>query len=230
MVVDLYVDGTIVSGMTGVRIVDWNIANKTITLSKGFTETFSQNSVYNLYAHNSKDKELTGIEAIFNDNITTLYGNTKANYGYLQGRKVSKTLVQYDEAVLIDELDRQALFYNSTPDMILMSHDMRQHYQSLLLNTRINTDVVNLAGGYKAISMNGVPMVADRFIPEGTFYIVNSKLFGIHELCDWEWLSNDKGQILRQKEGYPVHTATLVKYCDIVCDKPCAITKCSLSA
>ena len=230
MVVDLYADGTKVAAMAGSRIFEWNTANKTLVLSNDFSETFSQDSVYELYAHNSKDKELTGLEAIFNDNITTLYGNTKANYSYLQGRKVSKTLNQYTEAVLIEEIDRQSLFFNSNPDMILMSHDMRQKYQTILQSTRINTDVVNLAGGYKAISMNGVPMVADRFVPSGTFYIVNTKLFGIHELCDWEWLSNDKGQILRQKEGYPVHTATLVKYADIVCDKPCAITKCSVSA
>ena len=52
----------------------------------------------------------------------------------------------------------------------------------------------------------------------------------MHELCDWEWLSNDKGQILRQKEGYPVHSATLVKYADLICDKPCAITKCITTA
>lgn len=230
MVVDLYVDGVLCSDMVGVRIVDWDIANKTVVLSKAFTETYSSSKAYTLYAHNAKGKELTGLDAIFNSNITSLYGNTKADYAYLQGRTVSKTSVQYTEAVLIDEIDRQGLFFGSNPDMILMSHDMRQKYQSLLLNTRINTDVVNLAGGYKAISMNGVPMVADRFVKEGTMYIVNTKLFGMHELCDWEWLSNDKGQILRQKEGYPVHTATLVKYADLICDKPCAITKCITSA
>ena len=229
MVVDLYVDDVLCENMTGVRIVDWNTENKTIVLSKAFTETYSSSKTYTLYAHNAKGKELTGIEAIFNDDITTLYGNTKEDYAYLQGRVVSKASSEYTEAVLIDEIDRQSQFFNSNPDMILLSHDMRQKYQSLLLNTRLNTDVVNLAGGYKAISINGVPMVADRFVKDGTMYILNTKLFGMHELCDWEWLSNDKGQILRQKEGYPVHTATLVKYADLICDKPCAITKCVVS-
>ena len=228
--VDLYVDGTIAPAMSGARIIDWDIANKTITLSIAFSETWSNSKTYTLYAHNSKDKELTGLGAIFDSNISTLYGNTKADYSYLQGRTVSKTSVQYDESVLIDEIDRQSVYFNSNPNMVLMSYDMRQKYVALLLNTRINTDVVNIAGGYTAVSVNGVPMVADRFVEEGCMYILNTNLFGIHELCDWEWLSNDKGQILRQKEGYPVHTATLVKYADLICDKPCAVTKCITSA
>ena len=230
MTVDIYVDGTVISAMSGARIIDWDTNAKTITLSIAFSESFSSTKSYIVYAHNAKDKELTGLDAIFNSSITELYGNTKSDYAYLQGRLAEYTDTQYTEAVLISELDRQALYFDSTPDMILMSYDMRQKYQSLLLNTRVNTDVMNLAGGYKAISMNGVPMIADRFVPTGTMYIVNTKLFGIHELCDWEWLTNDKGQILRQKEGYPVHTATLVKYADLVCDKPCAITKCVTSA
>ncbi|MBQ7603073.1 MAG: phage major capsid protein [Clostridia bacterium] len=230
MAVDVYVDGTIASAMSGARIIDWNIPNKTITLSIAFSETWNNNKTYTMYAHNSKDKELTGLGAIFDNNITSLYGNTKSSTKYLQGRLVSKTSNQYTEGVLIDEIDKQSVYYGSNPNMILMSYDMRQKYISLLLNTRINTDVVNVAGGFTAVSVNGVPMIADRFVEEGSMYIINTNLFEIHELCDWEWLSNDKGQILRQKEGYPVHTATLVKYADLICDKPCAVTKCITSA
>ena len=230
MVVDIYKNGTIIEAMSGARIVDWTMSQNKIKLSRAFSESFSSSNTYEVYAHNSKDKELTGLETIFNDNITSIYGNIKANSAYLQGRVVSKQLSEFDEVALIEEIDRQSAFFGSNPNMILMSHDMRQHYQSILLNTRVNTDVVNLAGGYKAISMNGVPIVADRFIESGTMFVLNTELFGLHELCDWEWLTNDKGQILRQKEGYPVHTATLVKYADIVCDKPCAVTKCIVSS
>ena len=230
MCVDLYEDGTKVDAMSGARIIDWNVASKTITLSVAFSQTYSGSKTYTLYAHNSKDKELTGINAIFNSSITNIYGHNKADYAYLQGRTVSKTSVQYTEGVLIDEIDRQSLYFNSTPDMVIMAQDMRQKYLSLLLDTRLNTDVISLEGGYKAISINGVPIIADRFVEDGSMYILNTKLFGMHELCDWEWLSNDKGQILRQKEGYPVHSATLVKYADLICDKPCAITKCITTA
>ncbi len=230
MCIDLYEDGTKVEAMSGARIIDWNVANKTITLSIPFSQTYSSTKTYSLYAYNSKDKELTGINAIFNSSITSIYGHNKSDYAYLQGRLVSKTSSQYTEGVLIDEIDRQNLYYNSTPDMVIMAQDMRQKYLSLLLDTRLNTDVVELSGGFKAISINGVPIVADRFVEDGAMYILNTKLFGMHELCDWEWLSNDKGQILRQKEGYPVHSATLVKYANLVCDKPCAITKCITTA
>ncbi|MBQ9791097.1 MAG: phage major capsid protein, partial [Clostridia bacterium] len=72
----------------------------------------------------------------------------------------------------------------------------------------------------KAISYNGIPVIADRFVPEDTMYLLNTKDFELHQLCDWQWLEGNDGKIIKQKEGYPTYTATLVKYADLICDKP----------
>ena len=77
-----------------------------------------------------------------------------------------------------------------------------------------------LAGGYKAISYNGIPVVADRFCPSGTMYILNTDDFTLHQLCDWQWLAGDDGKVLRQVAGKPVYTATLVKYAELICARP----------
>ena len=34
------------------------------------------------------------------------------------------------------------------------------------------------------------------------------------------YLESENGRILRQTLGKPTYTATLVKYCDLICDKP----------
>lgn len=34
------------------------------------------------------------------------------------------------------------------------------------------------------------------------------------------YLETENGKILRQTQGKPTYTATLVKYCDLVCDRP----------
>ena len=83
-----------------------------------------------------------------------------------------------------------------------------------------NVDVMELAGGFKTLSYNGIPLVYDRFIEEGSMYLLNTKAFKLHQLCDWQYLETENGKILRQTQGKPTYTATLVKYCDLVCDRP----------
>ena len=67
---------------------------------------------------------------------------------------------------------------------------------------------------------NGIPVVSDRFCPEGTMYLLNTDDFVLHQLCDWQFLEGEDGRILKQVAGKPVYTATLVKYADLICLKP----------
>ena len=75
--------------------------------------------------------------------------------------------------------------------------------------------------GFTAIDFNGVPIVTDRFCPEGTLYLLNTDDFKLHQLCDWQWLEGEDGKILKQIPGKPVYTATLVKYAELICARPC---------
>ena len=77
------------------------------------------------------------------------------------------------------------------------------------------------------MSYNGIPVVSDRFIADDTMYLLNTKDFTLHQLCDWQWLEGEDGRIIRQTTGYPVYTATLVKYADLICDRPAGQAKLS---
>jgi hypothetical protein len=83
---------------------------------------------------------------------------------------------------------------------------------------------MDLAGGYKTMSFNGIPVVSDRFCPPGTMYLLNTDDFAIHQLCDWEWIEGEDGKILKQLENKPVYRATLVKYAELLCSRPWAQT------
>ena len=50
---------------------------------------------------------------------------------------------------------------------------------------------------------------------------MNSDDFTLHQLCDWKWLEGEDGKVIKQIAGKPSYTATLVKYADLVCAKPC---------
>ena len=105
--------------------------------------------------------------------------------------------------------------------MIICSSGVKRAFQNHLATYKRNVDVMELKGGYKAISYNGIPIVSDRFCPEGTMYLLNSEDFTLHQLCDWAWLEGEDGKILKQNANKPTYSATLVKYADLLCNKPC---------
>jgi hypothetical protein len=90
---------------------------------------------------------------------------------------------------------------------------------------RLNVDYQNLDGGYKALSFNGIPWVADRFVETGALYALNSNDFKLHQLCDWRWLESESGKVLNQISNKAAYKATLVKYADLICERPCGQVK-----
>ena len=77
------------------------------------------------------------------------------------------------------------------------------------------------------VSYNGIPVVADRFIKNDTMYLLNTKDFTLHQLCDWKWLEGEDGRVIKQNANEATYSATLVKYADLICNKPNAQGKIS---
>jgi hypothetical protein len=81
-------------------------------------------------------------------------------------------------------------------------------------------DSMEIEGGFKALSYNGIPIVADRFCQTGMMYFFNTENIKLYQLGDWQWMEGDDGKILHQLPGKPVYTATLVKYAELVFERP----------
>ncbi|MCH5154743.1 MAG: phage major capsid protein [Clostridiales bacterium] len=170
-----------------------------------------------LYVQGSRDKEITGLGAIFNGE--TIYGVSKSDHPFLNPYK--KNLGgPIDEIVLQEAIDKLDNTAGSTVDYIACSQDAKYSYIDYMSSYKRNIDVMELDGGFKTLSYNGIPFVYDRFVPEGSMYLLNTKAFKLHQLCDWRFLETENGKILRQNQGKPTYTATLVKYCDLICQKP----------
>ena len=118
---------------------------------------------------------------------------------------------------VIDNVENHA---NSTINFIGVSANVKYAYQEYMAQYKRNIDIMNLDGGFKSLSFNGIPLVYDRFIKSDTMYLLDTIKFKLHQLCDWRFLENINGKILHQSEGKPVYTATLVKYCDLICSNP----------
>ncbi len=213
--------GAAVSGATGMRIVSIDRTNKAVVVDKTLTASALASKI--LVVQGSYGNELTGLDAIFKT-TGTLYGLSKSTYGwmtpYIKDITNNNTTTQITDIIIqtaIDNLEENA---DSKVDFIVCSAGVKRNYQYYLANYRSNIDVMELEGGYKAISYNGIPVVSDRFAPENTMYLLNTKEFNLHQLCDWKWLENEDGRVIKQNANYPTYSATLVKYADIICNKP----------
>lgn len=199
-------------------------ATKTIYFDKTFTTQLDPSDNI-LCMQSSYGLEITGLGAIFGDS-ETLYGLSRSDYDWLKPYQKSDvgTLTETVIQTAIDNLDE---FAGSTIDFITCSSGVKRAYQEHLSTYKRNVDVMELNGGYKALSYNGIPLVSDRFIDSDTMYLLNTKDFNLHQLCDWQWLENEDGRIIHQIAGKPTYSATLVKYADLMCDHPCGQAKLS---
>ena len=210
--------------LAGARITAIDRVNKTFTVDKTLTNDIVANVFVTV--QNSYNKELTGLGAIFGEG--NLYGITRSTNAWMTPYK--KTISAISDTEIQEAIDYLDENVGSSVDYITCSSDVKRAYQAYLATSRQNVDFMELQGGYKAISYNGIPVVSDRFVEDGVMYLLNTKEFALHQLCDWQWISGEDGRILKQNAGYATYSATLVKYADLICNKPAGLAKLTISA
>ena len=209
-------------------VTNVNVGTGVITLSDDLIESKADY----FYVYNAKDDQtsMNGIDTVF---LRSFYGTNiidNPEIAPCEYRETSNELRVLDEESVLDFLDAYEEHCQSMPADILLTHPrVKKSIFESLKSTRSNIATTELAGGFHGFTFNGIPLYSDVKCKAGNLYALNSKSFAMHQLCDWEWICNDKGQILRQREGYPVHSATLVKYAELICDKPGAQGKLVIS-
>lgn len=234
----MLVDIVTLSGVvkkSAVKIINVNRGAKTITISAtGFTASElkvsgSQATQYYFAIQGSYGKELTGLGAIFDTSATSLYGLNREGNSWMNPYTLdcgtSSTPASISDITMQSVIDYLEENFGSAVDFIVCSSGVKRNYQNYLNSYRSNIDILDLAGGFRALSYNGIPVVSDRFAPKNTMYMLNTDEFKLHQLCDWKWLEGEDGRVIKQNAGTPTYSATLVKYADLICDKPCGQAK-----
>lgn len=202
--------------LSGARITSIDRVQKIITLSQSANAVYGAG--YKIYVQGSKNNEITGLGAIFGDS-DYIYGLKRSDYSFLT--PYSKTVARtVNIADMQDAIDSVEEIGGGAIDFIVASYKMRKQYVNALSASRTNIDYLTLDGGYKALSYSGIPFVADRFVADNDMYLLNSKDFKLHQLCDWRWLEGEGGTVLHQVAGKACYSATLVKYADLLCERP----------
>ncbi len=215
MLVDIIpVSGAAIEEATGLEIVGIDKSASTITLG---TELFDSVIFGYVYPHGCRNRELTGLGAIFGSD--TLYGYAKSAEPYVAPYIVSSALT---EDALVEIIDHMEESFNSAINMILCSYATRRKIASLIAENRRVVNSVDARTGLGVVTVNDVPVYADKYCPEDQIIFVNTEDFSLNQLCDWEWLEDEDGKILKQIPGKAAYSATLVKYAELICKKPCA--------
>lgn len=169
-----------------------------------------------IYVQNSRWNEISGLEHLFSGGLNPIYGvhaKWLKPYTKTEAGEISDALIQ-GAIDFVEETSGSAINY------ISCSNKVRRAYQEYLGAFRRNIDIMELAGGYKALTYNGIPVVADRFVADDCMYLLNTNDFTMHQLCDWKWLEGEDGRVLKQNANFPTYSATLVKYAELICDRP----------
>lgn len=169
-----------------------------------------------LYMHGSKGNEISGLTDIFE--CENLYGVDRSNrvmqpYQMENVGEISEMKIQK----AIDAIEEKS---GAKINLIVCSWDVRRAVIAHFNKYKTMLPTMEVEGGFKAISFNGIPIVVDRACPAGTMYLLNTDDFKLCQLCDWQWLEAEDGKILKQVPGKAVYTATLVKYAELICERP----------
>ena len=202
---------------TEITAVD--VAGKTITVSASLTSaTFSGGEKVTIQG--AEGNEIIGLAGIFDG--TSLYGYTKSEEAYFSPYVKNVTASQLAESDIVDVIDSLEESNDGKVNMILCSHRVRKSIAALMSASRRIVNTAEIAAGYSSIIINDVPVYADKFCPDDRIYFVNTDDFSLNQLCDWAWLEDEGGRILKQVVGKAAYSATLVKYAELVCKRPCA--------
>lgn len=215
MNVDIRSGSGILEAGEDLTVASVDYANGTITLSSTPDDTLTGSSVY---VHGAYGNEITGFRAIFGTG--DIYGLTRSSESLLN--PVEFTLATLSESGIMENINYMEAFCNNRPNMILCSYKTKSAIGALLTGAKMQLDTAVLNGGYSAILFDGIPVVADRYCPDDSIYLINTDDFVLAQLCDWAWLEDEDGKILKQVPGKAAYSATLVKYAELICKRPCA--------
>lgn len=222
LIIDVYAtDATVPQEKgKGVRIVavdrtgnSITIAGSPVTLEAGF-----------ITVQNSYNREITGLGAIFDENVATIYGVNKEQNKYLIPSIVDAN-TDIDDSVIWDAVEGAETYKNSKIDTILMGKAAYKHYIEYLRtnNVRVESMTKEITGGFKAIDYafgnRSIDVVYDQFIPDNEAWCIESGALELHTQ-EWDFADLQGGGIFNLMENSSVYRALLANYGDLICTNP----------
>ena len=223
LIVDIYATGATADSepqVKGVRIVSVDRAHKTITISG---DAITADAGF-ITVQNSYKREITGLGAIFDENVKTLYGVNRTDNAYLFPTVVDAN-TDIDDSVIWDAVEGAETYKNSKIDMLMMGKAAYKHYIEYLRtnNVRVESMTKEITGGFKAIEYafgnRSIDVVYDQFVPDDETWGLDTGALELHTQ-EWDFADLQGGGIFNLMENSSVYRALLANYGDLICTNP----------
>ena len=227
MLVDIFdvTASTSAATYTSVEVSGVNISTGVVTFGETLAATLAVNDYIvragvtvktaaegNTYALSD---EVDGLQRIVADSATALGGITPtgANTWWDNQRVAVSGSLSLEQIQKGLNLARIA---GGMPTSIITSLGIQREFYDLLDSQvqYINPESLNYAAGFKALSYNGMPVIADNDAPYGKMYILDESTIKVFSDQDWHFLDAD-GQTLRQVAGHDKFEAVMARYMNL---------------
>lgn len=180
-------------------------------------------NVYKDSGNNLAAYELTGIQKVIAEG-GTLYGidRSAGNHVWLNGR-VTALSGEISETAIQKEIDGVEVTSGSETNFLFCSKGVMRAYQNLQTAMKQHVNTLDMKGGWTGLSYAGggspIGLVSDKYVPKGILFGLDLNDWAMYQMKDWDWMEKD-GAVLARVADRPAYEATLLKYCDIGCQRP----------
>ena len=170
------------------------------------------------FVNGNRNLEMTGVQAVFEDAV--LYDITRATSPWLNAQRINinGNIAEVTIQRAIDDSERKA---GGSINFMLGSYGVRRAYQNLLTAQKQLVNTLDLKGGWKALSYNGIAFAADKYVRRGKLYCMDLSDWALYHMGDFDWMDKD-GSMFDRVQNVAAWEATLRRYMDIGCQKPMA--------
>lgn len=172
----------------------------------------------------SLHNEITGLGAIFDSSVASIYGVTKANNPIVKPTSLDANHELSDD-VLTQALSNARDYHNSEVNLLLMGNTAYKTYVDYLhtYNHRIEVTDGTMRGGFKGLKFlfgnREVEIYNEPFVPDTKIWGVETGKWKFKD-TGWEFMQLRGGGIFNLMEGGSMYRATLSNYGNPICSNP----------
>lgn len=197
--------GTVNSvGVAGTSVTARSANSATPTITIADAAAGSVTTSYGVYIAGAWGKEMDGLRNI-TDSSRTLHSINSATAGneYWNGQSVAASSATAGEDLFIQLADSVGATGNGEVEVFLTTRGIRRRlantYQS---QKRFNdAQAVNIHGGYSAIMVNEIPVIADDDCPKGYVFGLDKSSLKWFEQTQPGWLNQRDGGVFHLKDS-----------------------------
>lgn len=223
IIIDIYTKGAdkdATPTVSGARIKAVDRVNNTILLDTAISAV--KDCV--ITTQMSYKNEITGLGAIFDDDITELYGVKKADNLFIKPVVVDAAH-DITDGVITGALRQSSRDKGGNVDLIMAGDTAFDTYVDYLRsnNYRVEQMTHELKGGFKALKFvfgnREVDIVNEQFVPDTEMWGVDTSSTEFHSL-EWDFASHKNGDIFTLMENKSTYRALLYNYGELVVTNP----------